>query len=119
MIERLQRIAIILHRLRPLIILLGILGLAGFILSAVNPTWWEGAAWLGPCGLLFCWCLTLYSVAGVFSRVPPRASPEMGWWQRCKINARRVVVWFLAILMVILTLTMVVLTYQMLRIWLT
>ena len=117
MIERLQRIASLLNRLRALIVLLA----AGFLLLLVAALFEIAGvsydALLVPAVIGFAWSATLYSFSGLFARVPERPGPGTPLLRRLRISSQRAMIWVLAILMLALTIALLMLSSQMLRSW--
>jgi hypothetical protein len=116
MIERLQRIATFLERLRWLLIILGGLSMAGILLSLIETHWLSGDALLIPAILAFCWAATLYSISKLFTRVPAKPAAEAGFRDRLSAQLRRGALWVLAVVMIALTFSVMILSYQLLRI---
>jgi len=117
MIERLQRIATTLRRFRLLILVLGIVSAGVFSLSLFQNPWLDGDVWLIPSLVALCWSLTLLSLTLLFINIPPRAEKSDGWRKRLSVFIRRGLLWDLALLFVILSLTVLLLSYQLLRTW--
>ena len=118
MIERLQRIATILVRFR-----LPIFVLAGFscviiVLSLLDNPWLDGDSLLMPAILGLCWPLMLYSTGELFQNVPGKAAAEDVFRQQAAVRVRRILLWILGILTIISALALLLLSYQLLRIWL-
>jgi hypothetical protein len=118
MIERLQRIASLLQRFRLPIIVLG--GFSGMVigLSVVQNPLLEGDALLMPSILGFCWALMLYSTGELFQTVPPKMGKGEPLGRRFTVGFRRAILWVLAILTVGSVAALLVLSYQILRVWL-
>ena len=112
MIERFHTIATSLHRFRPLLVVLGALSLLLVALNLFENRWLQGDELLIPAIIGFCWLLTLYSIASVFAVVPQRADADAGILRR--LGA---LMWILAVVMLGLTLTLLLFTYQMLQAW--
>ncbi|MBL6904814.1 MAG: hypothetical protein ISR27_04710 [Pseudomonadales bacterium] len=118
MIERLQRIATILVRFR-----LPIFVLAGFssviiVLSLLENPWLDGDSLLMPSILGLCWALMFYSTGELFQGVPDKAAAEDAFRRRAGVRVRRVLLWILGILTIISAVALLLLSYQLLRIWL-
>lgn len=117
MIERLQRIASFLARLRPLILLLG-LGFVGlFVVSLFGLGGVRNDALMMPAIAGFCWAALLLSVSHLFATVPERPTPQHRFGQRLLLRLRRAAVIFIALVMAVLTVTVLLLSYQMLRLF--
>ncbi len=63
------------------------------------------------------WCLTFYAFAGLFNRVPPRASPKAGLVRGAGRRLHRFLLYLLGASFIGLTLTVSYLTIKMLAIW--
>lgn len=119
MIDRLQRIATFLNRLLPLILLLGVASLVLLLLSVFEATWPGHDRHTIPSLLGFCWALSLISLSSLFSHVPPPAEKGMGMRLRFSIQLRRGLLWFFGLMIVGLGLSLLVLSFQLLRHWMT
>ena len=118
MLERLQRLAVVLRSLRGLLVTLALLSLGLVLSSLLENPWWQAQHWLIPgiTGLL--WCLVLYSLSFLFLAVPPKPDATMNWRQRVSTRLHRVISWVLAVIFLGLSLALVALSYQLLRIFL-
>lgn len=114
MIERLQRIASLLMRLQPLIILLGLIFLAMFAYSLLQFEGDRNSTML-PAIAGFCWAILLFAFARLFSRVPERPQASHGFWRRLNLRFRRGLMTVMAFFMLVLTLAVLLLSYQLLR----
>lgn len=114
MIERLQRIASLLSRLRLPILLLTLLFAGLFVVDLYRQDSADSALML-PALVGFFWSALLYSYAHLFAQLPDRPRPEHGFWQRLNLRFRRLLMTIMALLMFVLTLAVVVLSYQLLR----
>ena len=116
MIERLQRIARPLNRIGWLLLLFA--GGSGMVLvaSLVPNPWLQGDDWLIPSLLLLIWFLGLYSLAKLFISIPPPATSGSNWRQRVSLKLRRAGMTILGILFVGLTVGIMLLTYQLVRV---
>jgi len=117
MIERLQRIASFLHPLRLLIVAVGLLFLLAFGLSLFELGGLNSTDHLIPALVGFSWAVTLYSCATVFLHVPALPARDCGFRARWRIKFRRGLYWVLSLLMAVLTMSVVVFSYQLLRTW--
>lgn len=117
MIERLQLIASFLHRIRLLIIGAGLLFLLAFSLSLFGAGGFNSSEHLIPALVGFVWAVTGYSCANVFLHVPPPPAADCGFLERWRIKLRRGFYWILALLMLGLTISVVILSYELLRTW--
>lgn len=114
MIERLQRIASILMRLQPLIIILGLAFLALFAYSLLQFEGDRNSALL-PAIAGFCWANLLFAFGRLFNQIPERPQAGHGFWRRWDLRFRRTLMTGMAILMLLLTLAVLLLSYQLLR----
>ena len=117
MLERLQRLAIVLHPVRTSILLFGMACVGLMVLSLIENPWVRGDRWLIPAVVGLGWSLTLYSLLAMFRRVPPRATRTDGWRRRLSGALRRGGFWVLALAFLGLSLGLVILSYQLLRTW--
>jgi len=118
MIERLQRIASLLVRFRLPIIILGGCCLVLLVLSVIEDPWLEDDRLLMPSLLGFCWALMLYSTGEIFQTLPEQATADTGWRRRLALRVRRLILSLLGLLMLVSTAALLVLSYQLLRVWL-
>jgi len=118
MIERLEKFASQFYWLKPILLILAGLSLATSLLVMLQSTSVSEDVLLIPALLVFCWCCITYSVLNLFVLVPARADKNSGLWNRCKIAAIRGCYLLLATLTIILTLTLVLVSYQLIRTWL-
>ena len=116
MIERLQRIATVLSRIRALLLLLAAISLCMMVLSMLENPWLNQDTWLIPASVALMWFLTLYSLSHLFLSVPAPVEPDMGWRARLSRKLRRAVAWLAPLLFLMLTAALLVLTYQLLRV---
>lgn len=116
MIERLQKMAVILSRLRGLLITLAILSFATVILSLVDNPWITEDVWLMPGLAAMLWWLNLYSLSFLFLSIPAATGEGLNWRQRLSRKIRRSAVWLAALLFLALTGALALLTYQLLRV---
>lgn len=117
MIERLQRIATILHRFRALITFLGITSFGVFSISMFNNPWIDGNVWLIPSLLLLCWSLALFSLLSLFQRIPDKVDKTSPWRKRLSNSFRRGAYSLAGAAFVALSSALLMLTYQLLRAW--
>lgn len=118
MIERLQRIATILARFRLAIFVLAGFSLVVLILSVLDNPLLDSDTLLMPAILGFCWALMLYSTGELFQRIPNKAGSEATFRRRMAVGVRRGILWVLGILTIASTGALLVLSYQLLRVWL-
>lgn len=118
MIERLQRIASLLVRFRLPIIILGGCCLVLLVLSVIEDPWLQDDRLLMPSLLGFCWALMLYSTGEIFQTLPEQVTADTGWRRRLALRIRRLFLSLLGLLMLVSTAALLVLSYQLLRVWL-
>jgi len=114
MIERLQGIASVLLKLRIPILLLALTSGVLFVASVLQM---EGDrnSMLLPSLAGFCWAALLFAFAHLFAAIPERPRPSHGLLKRWSLEFRRFLMTVMAILMLVLTVTVVILTWQLLR----
>lgn len=117
MIERLQGIAIFLSHFRLLLIGLGMGFFGIFVLSLFDTELLHGDDWLIPALVGLCWSLTLYSLSKLFLVVPARADADSAWRVRLSVAIRRGLLWLLALLMIVLSVALLILSYQLMQTW--
>ena len=113
--EKLHELAIRLSWLQPLAAIAGISAflVAGYI--ALDP----GMALeqnLVPTILLSCWCLLVFTLISLFRAVPPTTDRSQGFFLRQKIRFHRFLRNIIAILFLVLTAALLVLSYRLLTI---
>lgn len=117
MIERLQRIARIVQKLRwilpPLAAASAVLAFA----SVIENPWLADDRWLMPGVVALCWALVLLSFGGLFESVPPEPTREMPWHRRLARKMQRGLLWLLGLAMIGLTGAVLLLSWQLLRVW--
>ncbi len=116
MIERLQKLAAALRHVRALLLLLAALSFAIVTLSLVDNPWIAEDIWLMPAVAALLWCLNLYSLSFLFLSVPAATDEGLNWRQRLSRKIRRSAAWVAALLFLILTGALALLTYQLLRV---
>ena len=117
MIERLHRIATILSRVRPILILLAVTSAAVMLLSVIENPLISTYQWLIPAMSAMLWALTLFSLSYLFLNVPGQPDPSLNWRERLSRKIRRSALWVLGLVFVALSLALLVLTYQLLRVY--
>ena len=115
MIERLQRIATFLERLRLLIFIMGGLSIVFVLLSLLENPWLTGDGLLIPSILGFCWSATLFSISKLFAVIPVKLNRDARFRDRLSVSLRRGALWVLGVLTMFLTLSVLILSYQLLR----
>lgn len=114
MIERLQRIASVLLRVQALILLSGLvfMGLFAWGLFQLES---DRNTLMLPALAGFCWSLLLFAFARLFNEVPERPQSTQRLGRRWSLKIRRALMSVMAVLMLLLTLAVIVLSYQLLR----
>ena len=116
MIERLQKFAKVLSRIRYFLLLL-----AGFcagltLLSLIDNPWFVDDRWLLHSFISFLWLLMLYALSQIFLRLPPPVESAENWREHLSFRIRRGMMWLLGVLFLSLSLLLVLLSYQLLRV---
>ncbi len=117
LIDRLGRIAVIVQRGRWLWIALALAAAVLIAASVVENPWLVDDRWLMPGIVALCWPLTLLSFGRLFDSVPPAATAKMSWRGRLSRRLHRGVLWLLGLAMIGLTLAVLLLSWQLLRVW--
>ncbi|MFT4671118.1 MAG: hypothetical protein ACI945_000451 [Pseudohongiellaceae bacterium] len=117
MLERLQTIAKLFSRLKWLLIMVALAGLIGFGLSLFESQVLEGYQLMMPSLVALFWATAGLCFAVLFDNIPPLANPDAGYRQRWSTALRRGGYWLLGSLMILLSLSLVVLSYQLIRTW--
>lgn len=118
MIERLQRIATLLTRIRLPIFVLAGFSLLVLVLSVLDNPLLHNDTLLMPAIIGFCWALMLYSTAELFRHVPDSAAADEPLRTRMAVRARRGLLWILGVLTIASSLALLFLSYQLMRVWL-
>ena len=82
-----------------------------------NP-WITADTWLIPSLTAMLWTLVLYSLSFLFLSVPEKVRPQMKWRRRWSLTIRRTGKWLLAVLFLSLSAALLILSYQLLRVFL-
>jgi hypothetical protein len=117
MLERLQTIAKLLSRLKWLLLLIALVGLMGFSLSVFESPLLEGYQLMMPSLVVLFWGTASFCFTVLFRNIPPPVSPDAGYRQRWSVALRRGGYWLLGSFMILLSLSLVVLSYQLIRTW--
>ncbi|MDB3992197.1 hypothetical protein N9478_01735 [Gammaproteobacteria bacterium] len=117
MIERLQRIASFLQKIRFLIIVLGISSFLVLVVSFLDNPWFDSDLWSIPSLLLFCWSLALFSLEELFVGAPKKLDKGASWRSRASNAMRRSGLRVLGLAFIVLSIALLVLSYQLLRTW--
>jgi len=115
MIERLQQIASPLARLRPLIVTLGLASLLVFCLSLFGAAGIDADSYMMPAVAAVAWSGLLLCVSYLFQQVPAKPNPGQSLFTRAGLHLRRSLYWILALAVLALTTTVLILSWQMLR----
>jgi hypothetical protein len=73
--------------------------------------------WLIPAVLASVWLLLLLSGLNMFAHVPAMARPEMSWWTRVKISLHRCLYHLFAWFLLLVSLSLIVVTFQLTTAW--
>lgn len=117
MIDRLGRIAATVQRGRWLWLLLVAASLVIVAASAVSNPWLADDRWLMPGVVALCWALVLLSFGRLFESVPPEPTRKMPWHRRLVRKMQRGLLWLLGLAMIGLTGAVLLLSWQLLRVW--
>lgn len=117
MLERLQTIAKLFSKLKWLLLLVAIAGLVGFGLSLFESPLLEGYQLMMPSLVALFWATASLCFAVLFEHIPPAADPNGGIGERWASSLRRFGYWLLGSFMILLSLSLVVLSYQLIRTW--
>jgi|FLMP01.1.fsa_nt_emb hypothetical protein len=118
MIERLQRIATVLASFRLSIVVLAGFSLVVLVLSVLDNPLLDSDTLLMPAILGFCWALMLYSTGELFQEIPDKAGSEATFLRRMAVRVRRGMLWILGILTIASVAALLMLSYQLMRVWL-
>ena len=116
MIERLQKFAKVLSRISYILLLLAGACAGLILLSLIDNPWLADDRWLLHSFTGFLWLLMLYTLSQVFPRLPPPAESGENWRQRLSYRLRRGMMWLLAMLFISLSVSLILLSYQLLRV---
>ena len=89
MIERLQKFAKVLSRIRYILLLLAGACAVLVLLSLIDNPWLSDDRWLLYSFMGFLWVLMLYTVSQVFARLPPPVESAENWRQQTQRRNRR------------------------------
>lgn len=116
MIERLQRIASLLLRLRLLFVILGVL-FAGLFVYSLFQFQGDSGSYMLPAIAGFCWAMLLLSFAHLFAELPASPSDQDGMLTRWSSKLRRSLMTGMALVMLGLTGAVLLLSWQLIRTW--
>ena len=116
MIERLQKFAKVLSRIRYLLLLLAGVCAGLTLLSLIDNPWLADDRWLLQSFMGFLWLIMLYILSQVFARLPPPVESAENWRQLLSYRLRRSMMWLLAMLFLSLGVSLILLSYQLLRV---
>ena len=117
MIERFKRIATILKRFRLIVILCAFFSFFMMLLSFSQNSWLNGEFWLIPSLLAFGWSLLFFSMGELFASVPELLEKQASWTSKVSNAIRRAGYKILAIIALVVCLSLIILSYQLLRTW--
>ncbi|MEZ5489971.1 MAG: hypothetical protein R3F50_06585 [Gammaproteobacteria bacterium] len=111
--EKLHELAVRLTWLQPLAAIVGVSAffVAGYV--ALDPGM-ELERKLVPTFLLSCWCLLVFTLVSLFRAIPPAIDNNQGFFLRQKIRLQHFLRNILALLFLILTVALLVLSYRLL-----
>ena len=116
MIDRLQKFAKVLSRISYILLLLAGACAGLILLSLIDNPWLADDRWLLHSFTGFLWLLMLYILSQVFPRLPPQVESGENWRQRLSYRLRRGMMWLLAMLFISLSVSLILLSYQLLRV---
>ena len=116
MIERLQKFAKVLSRIRHILLLLAGTFAVLALLSLIDNPWLADDRWLLHSFMGFLWVLMLYTASEVFPRLPPAVASAENWRQRLSYRLHRGMMWLMAMLFLSLSVSLILLSYQLLRV---
>ena len=116
MIERLQKFAKFLSRIRYTLLLLAGACAVLILLSLIANPWLSDDRWLLHSFMGLLWVLMLYTASQIFARLPPPVESAENWRQRLSYRLRRGIMWLLAMLFLSLSVSLILLSYQLLRV---
>ena len=116
MIERLQKFAKVLSRISYILLLLAGVCAGLTLLSLINNPWLADDRWLLHSFTGFLWLLLLYILSQVFPELPLPLESAGNWRQRLSDRLRRGMMWLLAMLFMSLSVSLILLSYQLLRV---
>ena len=117
MIERFKRIATILKRFRLIVILCACFSFFMMLLSFFQDRWVNGEFWLIPSLLTFGWSLLFFSMGELFASAPGLPEKQASWTSKVSNAIRRAGYKILAIIALVVCLSLIILSYQLLRTW--
>ncbi len=85
--------------------------------SVIDNPWLADDRWLMPGVVALCWSLTLLSFGRMFESVPPEATRQIPWHRRLVRKMQRGLLWLLGLAMIGLTGAVLLLSWQLLRVW--
>ena len=112
MLEGLHRLALRLAWIQPLAVVIGFLALlaSGYLATGQDVMTDQ---YLIPAILLFCWCLLVFTLVGMFRAAPPAKDESMGFFRRQYIKFQRFLRTLVALAFLALTFALVVLSYRL------
>ena len=85
------------------------------LLSLIDNPWLSDDRWLLYSFMGFLWVLMLYTVSQVFARLPPPVESAENWRQRLSYDCAGMM-WLMAMLFLSLSVSLILLSYQLLRV---
>lgn len=117
MLERLHTIAKFFSRLRWVLLSVAIVGLAGFSLSVFESPLLEGRQLMMPSLVALFWGATALCFIALFEEIPTAPPKDASLRQRWSYKLRRGGYWVLGIAMILLSISLLLLSYQLIRAW--
>ena len=117
MIDKFQKFAQAIQFLRLPSIAVGLFSLASIVVIIFTSKSHEGDHFLIPSFVGLLWSLSTHSFIVTFYSVPERAVKTMSFFSRLKRNINRGWYWFISIVFLGTTLSVIVVTYRMVSIW--
>ena len=114
MLERLHYLAVRLAWVQPLVVIIGFAALlaSGYLATSKDALTEQ---YLIPVILLFCWCLLVFTLVGMFRAAPPVKDESMGFFRRQLVRFQRFLRTLLALAFLALTVALVVLSYKLIN----
>lgn len=117
LLDRLKSIAIRWLWLRPSFFIIMAISLSYCVYTLVRTSTDGQDLYFIPSLLLFLWSLLGVTALGSFRYIPPAADPSERWWTKLKTNFTRLAYYLLTILLGGVTLSVIIVTWQLSRAW--
>lgn len=112
MLERLHSLAVKLAWIQPLAVFAGVLALLTSSYLAIGQDALTDQ-YLIPSILLFCWCLLVFTLVGMFRSPPPAKDASMGFFRRQSVRFNRFLRTLVALAFLSLTAALILLSYRL------